>query len=74
MASIVAISAIQLLKAFMHIDTTKASSFNNDALMWLVIVHMVFVVSGVILALTDRISSAGHGDTDSKDKADSAAH
>jgi uncharacterized protein (TIGR00645 family) len=60
MASIVAISAIQLLKAFMHIDTATAGTFNSESLLWLVIVHMVFVVSGVILAWTDRLSS-GHG-------------
>jgi uncharacterized protein (TIGR00645 family) len=62
MASIVAISAIQLLKAFMHIDTSAAGTFNSESLMWLVIVHMVFVVSGVILAWTDAIGSKGHGD------------
>lgn len=60
MASIVAISAIQLLKAFMHIDTSSTGTFNSEALMWLVIVHMVFVVSGVILAWTDAISSKSH--------------
>jgi uncharacterized protein (TIGR00645 family) len=64
MASIVAISAIQLLKAFMHIDTATAGSFNTEALLWLVVVHMVFVVSGVILAWTDRLSSGGHGGQD----------
>ncbi|NJL50652.1 MAG: TIGR00645 family protein [Blastochloris sp.] len=69
MGSIVAISAIQLLKAFMHIDTTSASTFNSEALLWLVVVHMVFVVSGVILAWTDRIGAGhGRGDDDSHGK------
>ena len=36
MASIVAISAIQVLKAFMNID----KSFNERTMMWLVIVHL----------------------------------
>lgn len=49
MSSIVAISAIQLLKAFMNVTGTS-----DRDLMWLVIIHMVFVVSGLILALTDR--------------------
>jgi uncharacterized protein (TIGR00645 family) len=51
MASIVAISAIQVLKAFMNIDKT----FNERALGWLVGIHLVFVVSGLLLAWTDSI-------------------
>lgn len=50
-ASIVAISAIHLLKAFMNV-----SAVNKDDIFWLVIVHMAFVVSGVLLALMDWIS------------------
>ena len=56
-SSIVAISAIQLLKAFMDV---KGSS--DRELAWLVGIHMVFVVSGLVMALTDRIS-AGHHET-----------
>ncbi|MHB2166561.1 TIGR00645 family protein [Alsobacter sp. R-9] len=52
LSSIVAISAIQLLKAFMNIKNTS-----DRDLQWLVIVHLVFVGSGVILALTDKISA-----------------
>ena len=52
LSSIVAISAIQLLKAFMHINNTSGRD-----LQWLVIIHLVFVGSGVILALTDKISA-----------------
>jgi uncharacterized protein (TIGR00645 family) len=51
LSSIVAISAIQLLKAFM--DVAKV---NDRELGWLVGIHMVFVVSGVLLAWTDKIS------------------
>jgi uncharacterized protein (TIGR00645 family) len=50
-ASIVAISAIHLLKAFMEIETV-----NKVDLQWLVIIHLVFVVSGVLLAIMDKIS------------------
>jgi uncharacterized protein (TIGR00645 family) len=39
-ASIVAISSIHLLKAFMN-----AESIDNDKLMWYVIIHMTFVLS-----------------------------
>jgi uncharacterized protein (TIGR00645 family) len=52
MASIVAISAIQVLKAFMNIDKT----FNERTLAWVVAIHIAFVVSGLLLAWTDSIS------------------
>lgn len=51
LASIVAISAIQVLKAFMNID----KNYNERTLMWLVIIHLVFVLSGLILAWTDLL-------------------
>lgn len=50
-ASIVAISAIHLLRAFMEIDT-----IDDRSLRWKIIIHVVFVVSGVLLALMDWIS------------------
>ena len=56
LASIVAISAIQVLKAFMNIDTV----FDAQKLAWLVGVHLAFVVSAFMLALSDRWSS-DHG-------------
>lgn len=57
LSSIVAISAIQLLKQFMSVKTITPE--NEKVLYWLVIIHVVFVVSSVLLALSDRI--AGHG-------------
>lgn len=51
MASIVAISAIQVLKAFMNLD----EKFNERTLMWLVGIHLVFVLSGLMLAWSDAI-------------------
>ncbi len=53
MSSIVAISAIQLLKAFMNLRNQS-----DRELMWLVGIHVVFVASGLLLALTDKISEA----------------
>ena len=50
LASIVAISAIQVLKAFMSLDT----AFEPAKLGWLVGVHLVFVISALVLALSDR--------------------
>ena len=55
LGSIVAISAIQLLRAFMDI-----SRFSDRDLMWLAIIHGVFVVSGVFLALSDLIAERSH--------------
>lgn len=55
LASIVAISAIQLLRAFMNIK-----SMSNEELAWLVGIHMCFVISGVLLALMDRLTEGSH--------------
>lgn len=54
-ASIVAISGIQLLKQFMDIDNVP-----KENLMWLVIVHLAFVASGVLLALMDYMTAKAH--------------
>jgi uncharacterized protein (TIGR00645 family) len=54
-ASIVAISAIALLKSFMELAEGKEIS--DRTLAWLVGIHLVFVVSGVLLALMDWLSS-----------------
>lgn len=51
-ASIVAISGIHLLKVFMDVD--KA---NENQIQWMVIIHIVFVMSGVFLALMDFIAA-----------------
>jgi uncharacterized protein (TIGR00645 family) len=55
-ASIVAISAIALLRAFLplgdagaHVDTARLG--------WMVAIHLTFVVSGVLLAAMDFIAS-----------------
>jgi uncharacterized protein (TIGR00645 family) len=61
LGSIVAISAIQVLKAFMNID----AAFDAQKLGWLVAVHLMFVVSTLVLALSDRWG----GDHGSGDKA-----
>jgi uncharacterized protein (TIGR00645 family) len=52
LASIVAISGIQLLKSFMDIQ-----NISDRELGWYVAIHMTFVVSGLLLAWTDRISA-----------------
>jgi uncharacterized protein (TIGR00645 family) len=50
LASIVAISAIHVLEAFLNIDTY----FDATKMTWLVGVHLVFVISALLLALSDR--------------------
>jgi uncharacterized protein (TIGR00645 family) len=58
-SSIVAISSIHLLRAFMK-TPDYISDDNSDALMWLVIIHLTFVVSAVMMGVLDRITSGGH--------------
>src|ERR1700722_4303466 len=55
MASIVAISAIKLLEAFMNIDHES-----DRELYWLVGIHLTFVVSTLILALSAWFSRHAH--------------
>jgi uncharacterized protein (TIGR00645 family) len=57
-ASIVAISAIHLLKWFMEIGEYQTGEpFDEPQLRWLVIIHLTFVGSGVLLALMDWIAA-----------------
>jgi len=56
MGSIVAISAIKLLESFMN-----AAHLTDRELGWSVGIHMAFVVSGVLLAVMDRLPAKGHG-------------
>ncbi len=51
--SMVAISGIHLLKIFMMIQ-----SYKIEHIMWMTIIHVIFVISGVLLAIMDRISTS----------------
>jgi uncharacterized protein (TIGR00645 family) len=51
MGAIVAISAVELLKAFI-----KVNELPWQELAWKVGIHLTFVVSGVLFAITDRIT------------------
>jgi uncharacterized protein (TIGR00645 family) len=55
--SIVAISAISLLRTFMRIGD---GPLDETMVKWKVIVHLTFVSSGVLLALMDLLSSRAH--------------
>lgn len=50
--SIVAISGIELLKAFMNVD-----DYTDKQLAWLIGLHITFVFSGVMYALMDRLGN-----------------
>ena len=63
LGSIVAISAIQLLKSFMAVGAVS-----DRDLWWSTGIHLVFVVSSVLLALSDRLS-ASHVEPEGKEKA-----
>jgi uncharacterized protein (TIGR00645 family) len=54
-ASIVAISAIALLRAFMEL--AEGETIDERRLVWLVGIHLTFVVSGVLLAVMDMVAS-----------------
>lgn len=56
MGAIVAISAVELLKAFINVDR-----FPWQVLAWKVGIHLTFVVSGVLFAITDRITESKSG-------------
>jgi uncharacterized protein (TIGR00645 family) len=59
-ASIVAISGINLLKNFMAIEATDITPGKEKQLLWLVIIHFAFIVSGVMLAYMDKIIAMTH--------------
>ena len=51
-ASIVTISGINLLAAFMDL-----SQISDREIFWMVVVHLIFILSGVLLALMDFVTS-----------------
>jgi uncharacterized protein (TIGR00645 family) len=55
-ASIVAISAITLLRSFLLLGD-PAAGMDTARLLWMVVIQLTFVVSGVLLALMDWIST-----------------
>lgn len=54
-ASIVAISGIHLLKIFMNID-----DYSETELLWYVVIHFTFVLSGLLFAAMDWIEEKSH--------------
>ena len=56
MGAMVAISAVELLKAFINV-----SEYTREELAWKVGIHATFVISGVLFAITDRITESKTG-------------
>ncbi|QTX06340.1 TIGR00645 family protein [Agromyces archimandritae] len=66
--AIIGISSIHLLKAFIEVgDMTKGvasgtetgNDYSSEGVFWQVVIHCVFIVSALALALIDRMSSHG---------------
>ncbi len=55
MGSIVAISGIELLKAFVNVD-----SFTTEQMAWKVGIHLTFVISGLLFAIGDWLTHKKH--------------
>ncbi len=53
-SAIVAISSIHLLQVFLN-----ANEYANEKIMWIMLLHLTFVVSALFLGLLDRITSHG---------------
>ena len=55
--SIVAISAVDLLKYFINVKQVLASENGSAELAWVIGIHLALIFSGVMFALMDRISA-----------------
>lgn len=59
--AIVAISGIQVLSAFMDLaESDPVSEEYHTTLAWMLAVHLVFVLSALLIALTDRWTPKHH--------------
>ena len=54
--SIVAISAISLLRAFMSLAASEAP-LDEPRLKWMIFLHLTFIISGVLFALMDWVAA-----------------
>lgn len=57
--SLVALSVIELLKDFIELSNNESAEVGQGTI-WRVIIHLTFVVSGVLFALMDRLGES-HG-------------
>ena len=57
--SLIGISSIHLLKSFINLDNTdfvqQVSHATNMSILWQVIIHLTFVISALLMAITDKL-------------------
>jgi uncharacterized protein (TIGR00645 family) len=56
--ALISISSIHLLKTFIEVRSPTVA-FSSDGVMWQIIIHVVFVLSAIALAWTDKLMMAG---------------
>lgn len=56
--SIVAISAIDLLKAFMNQSISNSEHLTDTQLAWMLGIHFTLILSGVLFAMMDKIAAS----------------
>ena len=56
--SLVALSVIELLKDFIELSNNEAAEVGQGTI-WRIVLHLTFVVSGVLFALMDKLSESG---------------
>jgi|JFJP01.1.fsa_nt_gi uncharacterized protein (TIGR00645 family) len=73
--SIVAISSIELLKVFIKVfnHPDKVSDLPYETVMWLILLHLSFVVSGLLFALMERLTPH-HVPSNKHHKSEEASH
>jgi len=54
-AAIIGISSIHLLKTFINV-----SNYSEHAVMWQTIIHTIFLLSALALALIDKLMNTSH--------------
>ena len=59
-SSIVAISAVHLLKVYMEFKPEAEDTLAETKLMWLLIVHLGFVVSSLVMSYTYRMEHSAN--------------
>ena len=58
LASLVALSIIELLKDFIELSNHESEDVGQGTI-WRVVIHLTFVISGVLFALMDRLGDSG---------------
>lgn len=56
--SLVALSVIELLKDFIELSNNESQTVGQGTI-WRIVLHLTFVVSGVLFALMDRLGEVG---------------